>query len=103
MNKAPLDPPREAWETADYEDDPFGLGDIDETKLKIVSKDFLPKPEELVFKNPRRKVTITLDQTSIDFFKAEAARLNVPYQRMIRNLLQGYVEHMKQERQQPPS
>jgi hypothetical protein len=61
MNKQELDPPREAWETADYEDDPFGLGDIDETKLKLVSKDFLPKPEELVFKQTLRKVTITLD------------------------------------------
>jgi predicted DNA binding CopG/RHH family protein len=91
-------PPRLPGETALYEDDPFGLGEIDDTQLVAV-EDFLPKPEELVFKHPRRKVTITLDQTSIDFFKAEATRLNVPYQRMIRNLLQAYVEHMKQERQ----
>ena len=103
MNKQPLDPPREPWETADYEDDPFELGDIDESKLKIVSKDFLPRPEELVFKNPRRKVTITLDQKSIDFFKAEAERLHVPYQRMIRNLLQQYVERVQQEEQHPPT
>jgi predicted DNA binding CopG/RHH family protein len=99
MNKQKLDPPREAWETADYEDDPFGLGDIDETKLKIVSKDFLPKPEQLVFKKARRKVTITLEQDSIDFFKEEAARLKVPYQRMIRTLLQQYVEQQKRSEQ----
>jgi hypothetical protein len=41
----------------------------------------------------------TLDQTSIDFFKAEAERLNVPYQRMIRNLLQQYVEQHKRNEQ----
>lgn len=103
MNKQPLDPPRAAGETAEYEDNPFGLGDIDETRLKIVSKDFLPRPEELVFKNPRRKVTITLDQKSIDFFKAEAQRLHVPYQRMIRTLLQEYVERIQQEGQHPPA
>jgi hypothetical protein len=56
MSKQELDPPREAWETAEYEDDPFELGDIDESRLKIVSKDFLPRPEELVFKQARRKV-----------------------------------------------
>jgi predicted DNA binding CopG/RHH family protein len=103
MNKQELDPPRAAWETADYEEDPFELGDLDETKLKIVSKDFLPKPEELVFKQARRKVTITLDQTSIDFFKAEAERLNVPYQRMIRNLLQQYVVQQKRNGQTQPT
>lgn len=95
MTKQQLDPPREAWETAEYEDDPFELGDIDETRLRIVLKDFLPRPEELVFKNSTRKVTITLDQTSIDFFKAEAERLHVPYQRMIRNLLQEYVTRIQ--------
>lgn len=65
--------------------------------------DFLPPPEELIFKNPRRKVTITLDQTSIDFFKAEAERLQVPYQRMIRNLLQQYVEQQKRNEQAQPT
>jgi predicted DNA binding CopG/RHH family protein len=103
MSKQELDPPREAWETAEYEDDPFELGDIDETRLKIVSKDFLPKPEELVFKQARRKVTITLDQNSIDFFKSEAARRNVPYQRMIRNLLTEYVNQQQQHYQRERS
>jgi predicted DNA binding CopG/RHH family protein len=91
--KEQLDPPREPWETVEYTDDP-DLPDIQ--YLKPVSKDFLPKPEELVFKKARKKVTITLEQDSIDFFKAEAERLKVPYQRMIRNLLQEYVARMKQ-------
>jgi predicted DNA binding CopG/RHH family protein len=87
------EPAIQAWEVDDYTDDP-DLPDIED--LKPV-KDFLPRPGELVFKRPTRKVTIALDQASIDFFKAEAARLNVPYQRMIRVLLQEYVEQVKHQ------
>lgn len=88
-----LKPHRQSWETVKYTDPP----DLPDPKnLVEVSKDFLPRPEELVFKKARRKITITLDQMSIDFFKAEAARLHVPYQRMIRNLLQEYAQRMQQ-------
>ena len=101
MTNQPLDPPREAWETAEYEDDPFALGDIDETKLKLVSKDFLPRPEQLIFKGEATvKVSMVLDKESVDFFKAEAKRLHVPYQRMIRNLLHEYTQRMKENSQQ---
>lgn len=88
-------PARLSGETAIYEDDPFELGEIDEARFVIV-KDFLPPPEKLVFKNLRRKVTITLEQESIDFFKQESKRLGVPYQRMIRNLLHEYVDSHRQ-------
>jgi predicted DNA binding CopG/RHH family protein len=94
------EPKIQDWEVDNYTDDP-DLPDIKD--LRPVSKDFLPRPEELVFKNPRRKVTITLDQKSIDFFKAEAERLHVPYQRMIRTLLQEYVERVQQEGQRSPT
>ncbi len=94
MNEKKLEPPRRAWETVDYTDNP----DLPELEDMIeVSREFLPAPEALVFKNPRRKITITLDQLSIDFFKSEAERLNVPYQRMIRNLLTEYVNHQRQK------
>jgi predicted DNA binding CopG/RHH family protein len=68
--------------------------DTDEIVANAI--EFLPQPEELVFKKETRKVTIALDQESIDFFKAEAKRLDVPYQRMIRVLLQEYVARAKQ-------
>jgi predicted DNA binding CopG/RHH family protein len=61
------------------------MGDI-----KIV-KDFLPPPEKLVFKRKTVKVTMALDEESIDFFKKEARRNHVPYQTMIRNLINTYV------------
>jgi predicted DNA binding CopG/RHH family protein len=87
-------PPRMPGETARYEDDPFELGEIDESKFVVV-KDFLPRPEDLVFRPKLKKVTITLNENSITFFKQHAARLGTSYQRMIRNLIDEYVERMQ--------
>lgn len=68
-------------------------GDIDE--LVKVKKDFLPKPEELVFKPKLKKVTLTLEEESINFFKAKAGEFKTSYQRMIRNLLYEYTRRMR--------
>lgn len=65
-------------------------------KMKPV-KDFLPRPEELIMKEPGVKITITLRKENVDFFKKEAQRLNTSYQRMIRNLLQQYTKRMKRD------
>jgi predicted DNA binding CopG/RHH family protein len=91
-------PPRLPGETARYEDDPFELGEIADSQFVQVA-DFLPRPEELVFRPKGVKVTITLNEESVNFFKAEAKRLRVPYQRMIRNLLDEYVARIKQAEQ----
>lgn len=72
---------------AEYTDEPIVLGE------RVA--DFLPHPEELVLRNKGVKVTLTLSEDSIDFFKDQAARLDVPYQRMIRNLLDEYVRQMR--------
>lgn len=88
-----LEPKRQNWETVDYSDNPE-LPELED--LVELSSDFLPRPEELVFRKPTRKITIALDQESIDFFKTRAKRHNVPYQRMIRALLQKYVERVKE-------
>jgi predicted DNA binding CopG/RHH family protein len=66
-------------------------------ELVEVSKDFLPRPEELVFRPAGRKVTIILSEDSIAYFKEHAARLGTSYQRMIRNLLDEYVSRMQQD------
>ena len=55
-------------------------------------KDFLPAPEELVVPEHTRKVTLFLSQTSIAFFKREAARRHTKYQRMIRALVDRYAQ-----------
>jgi predicted DNA binding CopG/RHH family protein len=36
------------------------------------------------------KVTLSLSRRSIDFFKSEAKKQHVPYQKMIRALVDGY-------------
>ena len=72
-----------------YRDEPLG-------KLEIVS-DFLPPPEKLVLRDDGIKVTILLSKHSVDFFKRHAARSKVPYQKMIRSLLDGYVKHHQTE------
>ena len=55
--------------------------------------DFLPRPEDLVFRDEGVKVTIALSRRSVEFFKSEARRHNTQYQRMIRRLLDAYAEH----------
>jgi predicted DNA binding CopG/RHH family protein len=61
--------------------------------VKII-KDFLPHPSELVLKDDNVKVTLSLSRRSIDFFKREAKKQSVPYQKMIRALVDGYAERV---------
>lgn len=60
--------------------------------LKVVP-DFLPPPEDLVFRDEGIKVTIALSKRSVEFFKNQARKHNTQYQRMIRRLLDAYAEH----------
>jgi hypothetical protein len=61
-------------------------------KIKLV-KDYLPKPEELVFKENTVKVTLNLSKSSIEFFKGIAQKHKSQYQKVIRNLLDSYTSH----------
>jgi hypothetical protein len=70
-----------------YYDEPLG-------KLELVP-DFLPSPGELALKEENIKITIALSKESIDYFKAEASRHHIKYQRMIRQLLDLYVAQQK--------
>jgi len=54
--------------------------------------DFLPPPEELAFREEWVRITLCLSRKSVDFFKSEAAKHQTQYQRMIRKLLDAYVE-----------
>jgi len=67
-----------------YTDEPMELG-------RMV-KDFLPPPDKLIFKEDAIKVTITLSARTVYFFKTEAEKRGLQYQRMIRRLLDAYVE-----------
>jgi len=59
--------------------------------IKII-EDFLPTPEELALKEDNTKITISLTTETVNFFKAEAKKHHTQYQKMIRNLLDVYVE-----------
>jgi predicted DNA binding CopG/RHH family protein len=66
-----------------YTDEPLG-------RLRVID-DFLPSPEELVFKEENIKITMALSKSSVDFFKKEAKKHHTSYQSMIRRLLDLYV------------
>lgn len=68
-----------------YTNEPIG-------EVRVV-RDFLPPPDQLVFKEEAIKVTLALSRRSVEFFKAEAARHRTQYQKMIRRLLDQYAEH----------
>jgi len=57
-----------------------------------VIKDFLPTPDNLVPREDNVKVMLSLSRRSLDFFKREARKRRVPYQRMIRALVDTYAE-----------
>jgi len=67
-----------------YTNEPLG-------EVKVV-KDFLPSPAELAFNEEAVKVTLSLSKKSVDFFKSEASKNHTQYQRMIRRLVDAYVE-----------
>lgn len=74
----------------------YKVGDVFEGsrgKMKLI-KDFLPSPKQLALKTePKKiKVTLTLEQSSVEFFKAQAKKFGGSYQRMMRNLLSDYAK-----------
>ena len=57
--------------------------------------DFLPPPSKLVLREKTAKVTLELTQSSLEFFKRQAKKEHVPYQRMIRGLIDAYAKHLE--------
>ena len=67
----------------------YSAGEIGRVR---VIKDFLPAPRDLAPREENVKVTLSLSRRSLDFFKREAKKRRVPYQRMIRVLVDSYAE-----------
>ena len=67
-----------------YTDEPLG-------NVRVID-DFVPRPEDLVFKEENVKVTLELSRRSVEFFKREAKKHHTQYQKMIRRLLDLYAE-----------
>lgn len=72
-----------------YTDEPIG-------RIRII-KNFLPPPDQLILKEDGIKVTISLSKRSVDFFKAHARKSKIPYQRMIRRVLDEYAGHYSEK------
>ena len=71
-----------------YTNEPMG-------NLRVI-KDFLPPPEKLVLKEENVKITISLNKSSVEFFKNEAQKHRTSYQKMIRRLIEWYAsQHRK--------
>ena len=60
-----------------------------------VIENFLPSPDDLIFKEQRTKVTLTLSEKSLDFFKSAAKKHGASYQAMIRRLIDYYVVNQR--------
>ena len=60
-------------------------------RVRVIN-DFLPPPADLVAREDNVKVTLSLSRRSLDFFKREAKKRRVPYQRMIRALVDTYAD-----------
>jgi predicted DNA binding CopG/RHH family protein len=60
-------------------------------RVKVI-EDFLPSPDALVAREDNVKVTLGLSRRSVEFFKRAAKARRVPYQRMIRALVDAYAE-----------
>ena len=90
--KADAGPSRRYAETKiKYTNEPLG-------EVQVVP-DFLPSPAELAFREEGVKVTLALSKKSIDFFKSEATKHHTQYQRMIRRLIDAYVDVQDPNRQ----
>ncbi len=53
-------------------------------------KDFLPPPDQLIMPEQTVKITISLNKSSVDFFKKAAHKHHTKYQKMIREVLDRY-------------
>jgi len=57
--------------------------------------DFLPSPAQLIPKEHLKKITLTVDDETVNFFKATAKNLGTKYQKMMREVLKNYAGHFK--------
>ena len=70
-----------------YTDEPLQMGER--------VPDFLPPPAQLAKRESTAKVTLELTQSSLNFFKRQAKQERVPYQRMIRGLIDAYAKYQE--------
>ena len=83
------------YDDSKYTDAPPEVDEAFERSV-LVSKDFMPSPEELAKATKKIQVSIRLDRDTLEFFKEVAAENGTQYQPMINDLLREYVrQHRK--------
>ena len=55
-------------------------------------KDDLPSPEELAESFKTKKITIDVEEVTLDFFRKRAERTRSKYQRLMREVLKEYAK-----------
>jgi len=58
----------------------------------VIIEDFLPAPNQLIFKEETAKITLNLNKRSIAFFKGKAKEIGIPYQMMIKKVIDLYAK-----------
>jgi predicted DNA binding CopG/RHH family protein len=58
--------------------------------------DFLPSPEEFARARQTAKITIEIDEKTLEWFKQKASELKIKYQPLIRDVLKAYSERSKE-------
>jgi hypothetical protein len=61
----------------------------------VAIKDRLPTPAQLALKEENVKITISLNKSSVDFFKEKAKEYHTSYQKMIRRLIDWYASQQR--------
>ena len=57
----------------------------------------IPPPEKLVLKTPIDKISFDLKRPLLQFYKDEAKKLDVPYSRLMRAVLQNYASQIARQ------
>ena len=55
-------------------------------------EDFLPSPDQLVLRQDKEKITISLDKRNVDLFRHYAKKHNAKYQTMMNDVLGEYAD-----------
>lgn len=58
----------------------------------VAVDDFLPTPDKLVRKTEKTKITIAIDNSSLELYKKYAKKHNAKYQTMINSVVGSYAD-----------
>ena len=66
---------------------------MNQWSLALRSRIFYLPPGELALRDKTVRVTLNLNEESVNFFKDEAQKEGIPYQRLIRKVVDLYAQY----------